>query len=59
MIFNIQPDLIKKFISNMDALAKNGVRLVAFLTEVEFICKFFPNIGIHIVLHVGIHIHII
>ena len=43
----------------MAALAKSGVRLVAFLTEVDFICKFFPNIGIHIVIHVGIHIHII
>ena len=36
-INNIQPDQIKKKIfSKMAILAKNGVRLVAFLTEVDF-----------------------
>ena len=31
-----QPDLIKKFFSNMAILAKNGVWLGAFLIEVNF-----------------------
>ena len=31
-----QPNLIKKFIFKMAVLAKNGVWLVAFLTEVDF-----------------------
>ena len=35
---NIKPDLIKKLFSKMAALAKNGVRLDAFLTEVNFSC---------------------
>ena len=33
---NIQPDLIKKFFSKMAVLAKNGVWIGAFLTEVDF-----------------------
>ena len=37
MIFkNKQPDLIKKFFSKIVELAKNGVWLGAFLTDVDF-----------------------
>ena len=36
MFQNKQPDLIKKFFSKMAVLAKNGVWLGAFLTEVNF-----------------------
>ena len=34
--FDLTPDQINKFISKMAILVKNGVQLVAFLTEVDF-----------------------